>query len=165
MHFIVSGKRKAASVLPCTWSPRNISWPVASVYTSSNTTGFTRLCDCQLLPRQYICSLGRSDQKLVFASSGAAGLGPQPESSTGGVWLGKAQKQWLGYGASVSTESNCMERLQTEMVQMKQWAMPRTLSSMGVFWGGCSSQNGVPSKSAIGILTLPPHIVSAFQSL
>lgn len=130
MRSIVSGKRRAASVLLCTWSPRNISWPVAPVYPSSSATNLTCLCDCQLLPRQYIQPLCIG-QKLVFALSGAASRGPQPESSTGGVWLGRAQKQWLGYGTSVSG-SNCTERLQTELVQRKQWAMPGTLSSGSV---------------------------------
>lgn len=134
MRFVVSGKRRAASVLPCTWSPRNISWPVVPVYPSNSAMGLTCLCDCQLLPQQYI-QLLCVGQKLVFASSGAASLGPQPKPSTGGVWLCRAQKQWLGYGASVSG-SNCTERLQTELVQRKQWAMPGTLSSGSVLGRG-----------------------------
>lgn len=90
--------------------------------------GLTRLCDCQLLPKQNIRPC--VGQKLVCASSGAAGLGPQPEPSTGGVWLGRAQKQWLSCVASVSG-SNCVERLQAEMVQMKQWVMCPVLYGSG----------------------------------
>lgn len=93
------------------------------VYSLSGTMGLIQIYDCQQSLRQCIQPLLVPERRFVSASSEAVSLCPQPKPSVGGVWLVKGQKRELGlWYLSV--------REQAEVIQMKQWAVSHTLSSM-----------------------------------
>lgn len=103
-HFF-SGKRKADSILLCTGHLGIFPslWPQSVLGAAQWASFKSMIASCYWdsvsspsVPESQHCCAG--DQRLVSVSSGAVGLCPQPKPSTGGVWLVRTQKQWLGCG-------------------------------------------------------------------